>query len=204
MNYKKELAFYARLCEQKDLVNCVEGNVSVLDRENRRLYITPTGTRKLDLKEEDVAVLDFDTEEQLEGKKASSEYRLHKAVYLARPDYNAVVHSHCTYLTAFALQGKSIKFDCVNAFALVKGEIKCLPYGKAGTTEIAKGIEEAIKDRPICLLGNHGVVCGATDLEHAEGFLEAAEKTVKTVVISKTFGEPIPIPDFEKGFPEKM
>ena len=203
MDYKKELCYYAHICEVKGLVNTIEGNISILDRENGLLYITPSRTRKLDLKEEDVSVLNFETEEQISGKKASSEYRLHKACLVARPDCNAVVHSHSTYLTAYAIMGKSIKHDCVNLFKAVQGEVKCLPYGEAGTTKIADGIAEAIKDRPICLLGNHGAVAVGTTLELAEGWMEAVEETVKTVEIAKTIGEVKSIPEWDRVL-EKM
>ena len=198
MDYRKEVCYYAHICEEKGLVNTIEGNISILDRENGLLYITPSRTRKLDLKEEDVAVLNFETEEQISGKKASSEYRLHKAALLARPDCNAVVHSHATYLTAYAILGKSIKYDCVNLFKAVKGEVKCLPYGTAGTTHIADGIEEALDGRPVCLLGNHGAVSVGATLELAEGWMEALEATVKTVEIAKTIGETNPIPEWNQ------
>ena len=122
---------------------------------------------------------------------------------MARPDCNAVVHSHATYLTAYAILGKSIKYDCVNLFKGVKGEVKCLPYGEAGTTHIADGIAEAIKDRPLCLLGNHGAVAVGTTLELAEGWMEALEATVKTVEIAKTIGEVKSIPEWEAVL-EKM
>jgi len=200
MNYKEELVKHAHICESKGLVNCIEGNISILDRKNGLLYITPSRTRKLDLKEEDVAVLNFETEEQLEGKPASSEYRLHKAALLARPDCDAVFHSHSTYLTAYAMQGRSIKLDCVALFRLTKGEIKCLPYGKAGTSNIADGIAGAINDRPVCLLGNHGAVSVGTTLELAVGYLEALEDAVKTATISKSFGILKSIPDFDATF----
>ena len=203
MDYRSLICYYAHICEEKGLVNTIEGNISYLDRENGLLYITPSRTRKLDLKEEDVAVLNFETEEQISGKKSSSEYRLHKACLLARPDCNAVVHSHPTYLTAYALMGKSIKYDCVNLFKAVKGEVKCLPYGEAGTTHIAEGIADAIKDRPICLLGNHGAVAVGATLELAEGWMEAVEETVKTVEVAKTIGELKPIPEWDKVL-EKM
>lgn len=204
MNYKKELVEYAHLIEEKGYVNAMEGNISILDRENNRLYITPSGKRKLFLDEDTVAVLDFDSEEQLEGKfKTSSEYRLHKAILQIRPDCNAVVHCHSTYMTAYALQCKNIKIDSCTAFAAVRGEIKCVPYGMPGTSHIADGLDEALKDRDVALLGNHGVVGVGPDMESAFRILEAMEETVKTYTISAGFGTPKAIPDFE-GFIKKL
>ncbi len=200
MDYKKELVEYAKLCEIKGLVNALEGNVSILDREKNLLYITPTGTRKATLEEEDVAVLEFDSEKQLSGKKASSEYRLHKAAYLARKDCNAVIHSHCEALTSFAIRGEDVVCDAMALFRIVKGRAKCLPYGQPGTVEIAKGIEEAISDSPICLLGNHGVICIAPTLDKCEAWLEGLEGATKTMLLAKQSGELKPIPGFWEQF----
>ena len=43
---KKEIVLYAKLLDAKGLVNTLEGNISILDRETGELYITPSGTRK--------------------------------------------------------------------------------------------------------------------------------------------------------------
>ena len=107
------------------------------------------------------------------------------------------------FINKVEVKGKSIKYDCVNLFKAVKGEVKCLPYGEAGTTHIAEGIADAIKDRPICLLGNHGAVAVGATLELAEGWMEAVEETVKTVEVAKTIGELKPIPEWDKVL-EKM
>ena len=42
MDYREELAFFSQLLEQKGFVNALEGNISLCDRENGRIYITPS------------------------------------------------------------------------------------------------------------------------------------------------------------------
>ena len=54
---KKEIVLYAKLLDSKGLVNTLEGNISILDRETGELYITPSGTRKAFLDEDMVAVV---------------------------------------------------------------------------------------------------------------------------------------------------
>ena len=94
--------------------------------------------------EKDIAVLQDG--EQIEGYlKRSSEYLLHEAALKARPDCNAVVHTHAPYLTAFAYCNKDIKLRCSSTFALLFEDIPCLSYGQPGTKDIANGIEDAIK-----------------------------------------------------------
>ena len=58
MIIKENIVFYAKLLDKKGLVNPLEGNISVYDRDNNKLYITPSGTRKSLLTEKDIAVFE--------------------------------------------------------------------------------------------------------------------------------------------------
>ena len=174
LEIKKEVVFYAKLLDKKGLVNPLEGNISIYDRDSNKLYITPSGTRKSLLTEKDIAVLQDG--EQIEGYlKRSSEYLLHEAALKARPDCNAVVHTHAPYLTAFAYCNKDIK-------------LRCLPYGQPGTKDIANGIEDAIKEHDLILLGNHGCLTVAPTLEKAIAILEAGEEVMKIYTIASSIG----------------
>lgn len=62
---KKEIVYYAKLLDKKGLVNTLEGNLSILDRETGKMYITPSGTRKRFLNEDKIAVVK--DAEQIEG-----------------------------------------------------------------------------------------------------------------------------------------
>lgn len=204
MDFKKEVIRLAVLMEQKGFLNQREGNISILDRETNKMYITPSGKRKLTLTEDMIAVLDLESEEQLEGNcKASSEYRLHKAAYLCRPDVNGVVHCHSPFMTAYAVQAKPIKIHSNNAFRLAHGEIPCLPYGMAGTDDIHKGLAEALSDRNACLLANHGVIVVDKTLDLAVARHETLEGAVKVDTIARLIGMPKDIPDAEELYANK-
>ncbi|MDD3185766.1 MAG: class II aldolase/adducin family protein [Anaerostipes sp.] len=192
---KQEIVLYSKILDEKGLVNTLEGNISILDRETGELYITPSGTRKKFVNEDLVAVLNKDGEQIAGTAKKSSEYLLHEAALKARPDCNAVAHIHAPYLTAYAYCGKDIKLKCSTTFALVYEEIPCLPYGEAGTVHIADGIEEAIKEHDLILLGNHGCVAVGKTMEDAVKIVEAAEEVLKIVDITKNIGPVKDIPD---------
>ena len=118
---------------KKGLVNTLEGNLSILDRETGKMYITPSGTRKRFLNEDKIAVVNTENGEQIEGTvKKSSEILLHEAALKARPDCNAAAHIHAPYLTAYAYCGKDIKLKCSTTFSLVFEEIPCLPMDYLG------------------------------------------------------------------------
>lgn len=197
MSYKEELIAIAKLAELKGFVNAYEGNISMIDRLTGRVYITPSGTRKLTLTEDQIAVVGKDGN-QIEGsKKRSSEIKLHMAAYDMRPDCNGVVHAHCPYLTAYAMCVMPIEANCHEEF-LVTRDIPCIPHGKAGTEKIFNGLKDAIKDHDLVLLGNHGAFCVGNTLERAFMIMEAMENTVKSYTIACQIGTPKMIPDWDE------
>ena len=185
MNCKEEFLYFSHLLEQRGFVNGLEGNISLFDRAENRLYITPTEHMKLLLCEEDICVMDPDGE-QLSGRyPRTSEFFLHQAIYRACPQVNAVIHSHCSYLTAYALAERDFVLPEKTPLHKAFSRFVCLPYGKAGTHEVHRGIEQALENSPICLLGGHGVVCASRSLEAATSYLEAAEGFARTLHLAR-------------------
>ena len=95
------------------------------------------------------------------------------------PLFGAVAYAYC---------GKDIKLKCSTTFSLVFEEIPCLPYGLPGTIHIADGIEDAIKDHDLILLGNHGCIAVGKTLEDAVKIIEAAEEVLKIYHLTKEIG----------------
>ena len=190
---KQEVVLYSKLMDEKGLVNSLEGNLSVMDRETGELYITPSGVRKRFLDEDMIAVMKG--EEQVGGcLKRSSEYLLHEAALAARPDCCAAAHIHAPYLTAYAYCGKDIEIKCSSTFSLVFEKIPCLPYGEPGTPHIADGIEDAIREHDLILLGNHGCIAVGSTLEDACKLVEAAEEVLKIYQLTQSIGPVKDIP----------
>ena len=183
MDYAAQVALYSKIAEAKSLVNSLEGNLSMIDRSTGNIYITPSHKAKALLQPEDVCVVSPDGQ-QIGGRgKKSSEFFLHEAAYKARPDIGAVFHCHSPYLTAYAFAYQDFQTDPSTFLHKIFGTVTCLPYGEHGTHAIHEGIEDALMDRPVALLGGHGVVCVGCDLEDAIGILEAAENYAKTIWI---------------------
>ena len=185
MNFAAEVAKFSRIAEEKGLVDSIEGNLSMIDRDTGSIYITPSHKSKQLLTEGDIGIVNSEGAQIGGTGKKSSEYFLHEAAYAARPDIGAVFHCHPPYLTAYALAYKDFIPPKDTALSHVFPEIKCLPYGAFGTHAIHQGIEQALDGRPVALLGGHGVVCVGVDLEEAIGLLEAAENFAKTLAIKK-------------------
>ena len=186
MNFAEELVKFARLAEEKGMVNSLEGNLSIMDRATGNIYITPSHKAKCFLTPEQICVIAPDGTQIGGTEKKSSEFYLHEAAYQARPDVTAVVHCHTPYLTAYALAYRDFETPSDTFLHQIFGTITCMPYGEHGTHGVHKGIEDALEGRPVALLGGHGVVCVGTDIEDAMGLVEAAENYAKTLHIKNT------------------
>ena len=183
MDYAAQVSLYSKIAEAKGLVNSLEGNLSIIDRSTGNIYITPSRRAKSLLTPEMICVVSPEGEQIGGTGKRSSEFFLHEAAYKARPDCGAVFHCHTPYLTAYALAYQDFQTDPNTFLRKIFGDIVCLPYGEHGTHDIHRGIEDALKGKPLALLGGHGVVCVGKDLEDVIGILEAAENYAKTIWI---------------------
>ena len=134
MDYREELAFFSQLLEQKGFVNALEGNISLCDRENGRIYITPSQHMKLRLTPQTVCVLDMDGN-QLSGKfPRTSEFFLHQAIYRSCSTKSAVIHSHCPYLTAYALLERDFVLPEKTPLRKAFSRLVCRPTGRLART----------------------------------------------------------------------
>ena len=94
--------------------------------------------------------------------RPSSEVRLHAAIYAARPEVGAVVHTHSPRATALSCARAGIPpFHYM--VLLAGGPIRCAEHATFGTEALARNGVAALADRRAVLLANHGAVaCGTT------------------------------------------
>jgi L-fuculose-phosphate aldolase len=98
--------------------------------------------------------------------RPSSEWRMHAAIYRARADVNAIVHTHSPHATALACAGLGIPpFHYM--IALAGGDVRCMPYATFGTAELAGNAVRGLEGRRATLLANHGVIAVGPTLEVA-------------------------------------
>jgi len=146
------------------LVPNKSGNVSC--RTSDGFLITPAGLPYRELAPEDLVELAVDGSPPASGRRPSSEWRMHAAIYAARPDAAAVVHTHSPRATALACAGRGIPaFHYM--IALAGGDVRCMPYATFGTAELAVTAVQGLAGRRATLLGNHGVIAIGGSLRDA-------------------------------------
>ena len=179
---------YAKMLNVKNLSALRSGNISV--RYKNGFLITPSGVKYSQLETEDVVFVSLDGKFESLKQKPSSEWRIHKDIYVNKKEANAVVHAHSTHATAVSAHGKSIPaFHYMVALA-GGDDIKCAEYATFGTEELSKNILEALDKRKACLMSNHGQVVFDTNLEKAFELAEEIENICHQYINTLKIGIP--------------
>lgn len=149
------------------------GNVSL--RIEGGFRITPSGLPYAALAEADLVDVALDGTVLAGRHRPSSEWRLHAEIYAARPQAQAIVHTHSPRATALSCARRGLPaFHYM--IALAGGDdIRCSAYATFGTQELAAAAVAALEGRRACLLANHGVVALGSSLASAETLAREVE-----------------------------
>jgi len=160
-----EIIATAQALDAAGLMPNKSGNVSC--RSEGGFLITASGVPYAGLTPEDVVELPLPAAaEPAQRPRPSSEWRMHAAIYLARPEVTAIVHTHSPRATALACAGRGLPaFHYM--IALAGGEVRCMPYATFGTDALARHAVEGLEGRRAVLLANHGVLAVGASLGRA-------------------------------------
>jgi len=193
---RSEIVVFGKKMLEKGLVTGTGGNLSV--RSGRRVVLSPSGVEYETMKPEDVAVVDLEGWLLEGGMKPTSEMSLHLALYHARPDITAVVHTHSPYACVLACLGREIPpFHYL--VALVGRKIPVAPYACFGTPELARSTVEVMGEGKAALLANHGIVSVGGSLIEAFRVAETVEFLAMVFSRALSLGEPRVLADEEVG-----
>ena len=142
------------------------GNVSC--RSAAGFLITPAGVPYADMTAAQIVELPLPArDEPSTGPRPSSEWRMHAAIYEARPTVTAIVHTHSPRATALTCAGRGIPaFHYM--IALAGGDVRCMPYATFGSDKLAAHAVRGLEGRRAVLLANHGVVTVGPSLRSAQ------------------------------------
>ncbi len=183
---------------ENGLVGGTWGNISCrIDDTN--MAITPSGMSYETLTPDDIAIVDFTTDDiTWEGKhKPSAEMKLHIAVYKERKDIGAVIHSHSLNASTVAVARREVPPILDDMVQIIGPTIRVADYALPSTKKIVKKTMKALKGRNAALMANHGAVCIGRDMDEAFTCTFVLEKTCKAFIESEFLGGAKTINKFE-------
>ena len=195
---KEDVCKTAREMALRGLVTGASGNVSLrLPGEDGEplVAITPSQKAYANMTAEDILVVDFEVEPVEGDLVPSSETLLHLAIYEARPDVGAVIHTHSTYATILAVAGIDIPPIIDEMALLVGATIKVADYAFSGTEELAENASRGLGRNKAVILRNHGFLGVGDTLEEALVVCSMVERGAQVLVGALSLGRVNQIPD---------
>ena len=192
---REEIVAYGKKMISSGLTKGTGGNISIFNREQGLVAISPSGLDYYETKPEDVVILNLDGEVVEGERKPSSELDMHLIYYRNREDINALVHTHSYAKTIASLGWELPAVSYLIAFA--GPNVRCAPYKTFGTKQLAEAAFEGMIDRRAVLLANHGLIAGANHIKMAFTVAEEIEFCAQIYYQTKSIGEPKLLPEDE-------
>jgi ribulose-5-phosphate 4-epimerase/fuculose-1-phosphate aldolase len=166
---KAKLADAGRVLAHEGQGDYVAGHVSLrLDGEPGRFLMKPAGIGLEEMTDENIITVNIEGEKVGGIFPRHNEVFIHSEVLRARPDCNAVVHTHAVYAVVFSSLGKPLVPVSNDAAFFANG----LPVFDE-TTELiitqarGKAVAKTLGGHGALILRNHGIVTAAPTMEEA-------------------------------------
>ncbi len=189
---KEQIVAAAHHLLAKGFLSATGGNLSVRIPEQNALAITPSNYDYERMLPDDICVLDFSLAALEGARKPSVESAMHAAVYQARPDVHAVIHTHQVYPSTLAIIGKPIPALFDEQARFLGRSVEIIPYAPSGTGMLKKTIAKNIGGgNNAFIMANHGALVFGHDLERALHNVEVLEKCALAYLLALCSGEKI-------------
>ena len=175
----KKIVRASRELYDKGLVKGTSGNISARIPGSDAFLVKPSGVRMGRLKPEELVLADLEGN-KISGKRdVSAETPMHAAIYRARLDVQAVVHTHAPTATAFGMAGKAILPLQIEMFMLLPRGVPVVSFKQPGSKALAEAVQKKMADCEAVILENHGIVTVGSTVETACSLNEMVEEAAK-------------------------
>jgi L-fuculose-phosphate aldolase len=179
---KKDVAYFMRRLYKKGLTTSSGGNISM--RVDEGILITPSALDKGRIKGKQIGLVSFKGHNLSPLLTPSMETAMHLAIYMKRPDVNAIVHAHPLFATSFTAMKKEINCALTAEARSILGTPKTAKYALMGTKELADTVSKISLSANVILLENHGIVCLGANLLAAFDRIEVLEAAARMTFIT--------------------
>ena len=171
----------------------VDGNGGNISYRLSHDYVlcTPTLCSKGDLTVDDICLVSLENEKAVGTRAHTSEILLHLEIYRSVPGARAVIHCHPPHATAYAITGLIPPGMIIPEQEVFVGPVALAPYETPGTKAFAETVLPYAQHHNTILLANHGIVCWADTVTHAEWYVEVVETYCHTLMLASQLGVPI-------------
>jgi ribulose-5-phosphate 4-epimerase/fuculose-1-phosphate aldolase len=174
---KNQVVQAAQQLLAKGFLSATGGNLSVRITGQDAFAITPSNYDYAKMLPEDICVVDSQLNPLEGARKPSVESAMHAAIYLARPDVNAVIHTHQVFPSTLAIINAPIPALFDEQVRFLGRSVDIIPYAPSGTGMLKNAIAKRIGNHHNAyMMANHGALVFGHDLERAMHNVDVLEK----------------------------
>ena len=189
LELRSKLIEVARRSNADSLTWGTAGNFSVRIPNSSHILITPSSISYETITPEEMVTIDTDGQIVDGRHKPSFEKPIHCAVYRARPEVNAVIHTEPPYVNSFGVARREIPLVTHN-LAKVGGNVPVGPCMTSGSEDFAQKVLDVMGVRNAVIWANHGLMTVGQSLEEALKLAWRIENAAKVYILSLQLGKP--------------
>jgi len=202
----EELATASRILADQGVVDAY-GHVSIRHPHNPNRYLLSRAIAPARATAADIMEFDLDSNPiDRRGRDLFIERFIHGEVYKARPDVNAVVHSHSPTVVPFSVTQVPLRPVIHTAAFLWPGVPNWEIRDAGGVTDLlvrngalGKALAATLGDKPVALMRGHGNVVVGKDVRVATRRAIYTEVNARELAIALGLGGPITYISAEEG-----
>ncbi len=184
---KQKLVDAIRMLERAEIIDH-NGHCSVR-RDANSFYINSGASVRGALTVDDIVGVDLGGNIVEGTAKPPLEFHIHSEVYRARPDVNAVFHTHPKWSTFLTMTGH--KYKPVYAQGVLLGDMPVMDSPMSiNTKPMGEKLAAILGDRPATLLKAHGVVVVGKDILECFALAAYVEENAYRQYMAMQIGEP--------------
>lgn len=175
------------------------GHVSMRHPKNPQRYLLSRARAPALVTAEDIMEFDIDSNPVDEkGRRMFLERFIHGEAFRARPDVNAVVHSHSPTVIPFTVTDEPLK-AVSHIASFLAGGCPCFEIRDVGLTQgllvtnsrQGAALAKVLGDRPVALMRGHGNLVVASDIPRAVHRALYTEVNAKQLATALSFRKPV-------------
>jgi L-fuculose-phosphate aldolase len=186
---RKQVAWACRILASEGFSDLTLGHASVRPPGSDTIFIKRKGPALEEVVEDDVLDLEFRSDAALAAPGLHLETAMHTAVYRARPDVGAVIHAHPPYATALGATEAPLEFLTHDAALFAEGiSTYSQTHGLISAPALGRDVAEALGDKRVLLLRNHGVLVADKDIGWAVLAAVTLERAIRLQTTASLLG----------------
>jgi len=185
---RQQLADALSMMERAEVID-FNGHMSCRLPGTANILINAGKSVRSNLSAADIIEIDLDGKPVGHEVVPPMEFHLHSAIYRARPDVNAVAHTHPVWSTLFSSAGEAVQ--PVTMQAAVMGPVQA--FAKTASINqrpLAEELAAALGPHRVILLKSHGAVTVGADIVEAFVLAIYLEETAKRQYLTRAIGTP--------------